>query len=360
MPLTIKLRLKDKHCAELYKQAQAVNIVWNYCNEAQKHQLRWYKFYTKYDLQTLTKGSSKELGISAQTIQQVCWEYVRRRKQFKKPYLKFRGRKKLGWIPFNQQSISFDGEVFKFAGKLYQPMHLRDLLTSEVKILSGSFNQDSKGHWYINCPIEVETSIYTSNSKVGIDLGLNDMATLSDGNKIRAPRFYRRAQLRLGNVQRANKKKQVRNLHAKVKNQRKDFLHKESTKITKEHGLIFVGNVSSSKLAKTKFAKSVLDASWFGFKQMLSYKSLRNGGSLLEVSEAYTSQTCSHCGIIPQGRPKGIAGLGIRVFTCSCGASFDRDVNAARNILRIGLDTLVAGALSGNRGYESPCFNCGE
>src|SRR5258706_8318996 len=252
--------------------------------------LRWNRFLSQYDLQDLTKGSGKELGIYSQTIQNVCKEYVRRRKQFKKPYLRFRNRKKLGWIPFNQQSVSFDGKTFKFAGKLYQPMHLRDLLTSEVKILSGSFNQDAKGYWHINCPIEVDVSASTRNSRVGIDLGLNDLATLSTGYKVRAPKFYRKTQIKLGSAQRANKIKQVRNLHAKIKNQRNDFLHKETTKITKEHGLIIVGDVSSKKLAKTKFAKSVYDSAWFGFKEMLRYKSLRNGGGFFEVLENHRSQ----------------------------------------------------------------------
>ncbi len=221
---------------------------------------------------------------------------------------------------------------------------MRDLLNANTKIGCGSFNQDSRGRWYINCPVEIESACYASNSRVGIDLGLNDLAVLSTGKNIKTPRHYRKNETRLAIAQRANKKKQVRNLHAKIKNQRKDFLHKESTKITNDHGLIFVGNVSPRKLARTKFAKSVYDASWFGFKQMLRYKALMHGGALLEVSEAYTSQTCSYCGIIPQRRPKGISGLGIRVFNCSCGASLDRDVNAARNILRIGTDTLVGGA----------------
>jgi IS605 OrfB family transposase len=224
-------------------------------------------------------------------------------------------------------------------------MHLRNLLNVNTKIRCGSFNQDSKGHWYINCPINVKPTYCAINSKVGIDLGLIDLAVLSTGNRIRAPRFYRRNKTRLALAQKARKKKQVRNLHNKIKNQRKDFLHKESTKITKEHGLIFVGDVSSKKLAKTRMAKSVYDASWFGFKRMLTYKALMHGGSAIEVSEAYTSQTCSCCGIRPSGRPKGIAGLGIRVFSCSCGYSDNRDTNAARNILRIGTDTLVGGAL---------------
>lgn len=92
-------------------------------------------------------------------------------------------------------------------------------------------------------------------------------------------------------------------------------------------------------------AKSVLDAGWSDFKRMLSYKSIRNGGSTLEVSESLTTQVCSECGCLPPSRPKGIADLSKRVWACDdCGTEHDRDVNAARNILRIGLDALVEGA----------------
>jgi IS605 OrfB family transposase len=182
-------------------------------------------------------------------------------------------------------------------------------------------------------------------TRVGIDLGLRELATFSTGDKIVIPQFYRKSEQRLATAQRARKTpKRVRAIHAKIANRRKDFLHKTSTKLAQEYGLIVIGDVSPSKLAKTRMAKSVLDAGWADLKRMLSYKSIRNGGSTLEVSEAYTTQVCSCCGALPDGRPKGIADLGIREWTCSdCGAVHNRDVNAARNILRIGLDTLVGG-----------------
>lgn len=85
---------------------------------------------------------------------------------------------------------------------------------------------------------------------------------------------------------------------------------------------------------------------WASFKRMLSYKALMHGGKMIEVSERYSSQICSACGEKPPSRPQGIADLGKRVWTCdNCGAVHDRDVNAARNILRVGLDTLRLGAL---------------
>ena len=165
---------------------------------------------------------------------------------------------------------------------------------------------------------------------------------MSTGARIKAPQLFRKSEAVLATAQRAKKTKRAKAIHAKIRNRRKDFLHKESARLTKEYGLIVIGDVSPSKLAKTRMAKSVLDAGWADFKRMLSYKSIRNGGSTLEVSEAYSSQTCSDCGVI--GGPKGIAGLGIREWTCDCGTVHDRDVNAARNILRLGLETLVAGA----------------
>jgi transposase len=109
-------------------------------------------------------------------------------------------------------------------------------------------------------------------------------------------------------------------------------------------------------------AKGVLDAGWSGFRNMLSWKSrLRGGGMLLEVSEHLTTQTCSECGCLPPSRPRGIAGLRIREWTCDdCGAVHDRDINAARNILRVGLHTLVEGAYVRKQEPRSPCLQAVE
>lgn len=117
----------------------------------------------------------------------------------------------------------------------------------------------------------------------------------------------------------------------------RDHLHKLSTYIARSHRAIFVGNVSSSQLARTRLSKSVLDASWSAFRNQLRYKASRHGGVYLEVDERFTTQTCSSCGALPPERPRGIAGLGIRVWECSaCGEIHDRDVNAAQNILKLG------------------------
>ena len=101
---------------------------------------------------------------------------------------------------------------------------------------------------------------------------------------------------------------------------------------------IAVGNVSASKLAKTRMAKSVYDASWSSFRDKLRYKAIAHGATFEEVNESGSTQSCSACGSKDSTtRPKGIAGLRIREWTCSrCGVVHDRDTNAALNILRCG------------------------
>jgi IS605 OrfB family transposase len=219
-------------------------------------------------------------------------------------------------------------------------------LPAGCKIHDGScFSEDAEGHWYLNLVIEIPELLINFKStqpagSVGIDLGLKDFAVLSTGEVIEAPKFYRKLESKLGINQHANKKKQVRKLHAKIKNARKDFHHKLSTRLVKEFEAIAVGNVKASSLARTKMAKSVLDAGWSSFRTMLCYKAIRHGVYYEEVKENFTTQTCSSCG--NKTGPKGLSGLGVRFWKCSqCTAIHNRDCNAAKNIqARLGHQTL--------------------
>lgn len=342
--LTYKLRLRDKHSAELNRQARAVNFVWNYCNETQQKAVQnGRKWLTAFDLMYLTAGSSKLLDIHAHTIQQVCLRYDRSRRAKVRPWLRWRSRRSLGWVPFSTGHVTFDGDCFKFRGKRYETMHLRDL-PDGVTIGAGSFNADSKGRWYLNIPVKVEVSTSAPIARVGLDLGLKALVTLSDGRKVEAPQFYRQSEAVLAIAQRRKKTARIRAIHRKIANRRKDFTHKLSCALSKEYGLIIVGDVSPSQLARTSMAKSILDAGWADLKRCLSYKAHLRGGCTIEVSENFTTQTCSECGALPASRPRGIAGLSKRVWQCDCGAVHDRDVNAARNILRVGQHTLSEGA----------------
>jgi len=140
---------------------------------------------------------------------------------------------------------------------------------SGYQFRAGSFAEDARGRWYFNIVVEAQIKQTTGSGQVGIDLGLKDTATCSHGEKLERGNFYRNSEQQLAKAQRARKKKRVKNIHAKIKNQRKDAIHKFTTKLVNENELIVVGNVSSSGLAKTKLAKSVLDAGWTMLKRNL-------------------------------------------------------------------------------------------
>lgn len=345
---TWRVRIKDKHARVLDAMACEVNLVWNFVNDlSSTHTRRIGKFFSAYDMAKYTAGASREgLRIHSQTVQGGTKEYVTRRKQFKKCKLRWRisrgNRKSLGWIPFKAGATTYKNGQLHYAGQFFGVWDSYGL--ADYKLRSGSFSQDARGRWYANLCVEIAVEPSVGTADIGIDLRLKDFAGMSDGSKVEAQRLYRGAEAKLATAQRANKARQVKTLHAKIANRRKDFLHKLSTRLVKDNGAIFVGNVNAKNLAKTRMAKSVLDAGWSSFRAMLQYKCDNAGVLFEEINEAFSTQTCSSCGSLPDSRPRGIAGLGIREWSCSdCGAHHDRDVNAARNILRRGRATLAAG-----------------
>jgi putative transposase len=318
----------------LDSQSRSVNFVWNYCNETQRTAVsRGNRWLTGFDLNKLTVGCSKDLALHSGTINAVCEQYAQSRQQHKKPWLRWRSKKSLGWIPLKGRDLSVEGKDFYFHGTQFRVWNSRPIPV-EAKIKDGcSFAQDARGRWYLNVALELpNVSARETAEGVGIDLGLKTLATLSDGSKIENPQSFRQLEAKLGTAQRAHKRSRHAAIHAKIKNVRADWLHKESTKIVKQFDYIAVGNVNASGLAKTKMAKSIYDAGWSDFRRMLAYKAIAHGASYEEVNESFTTQVCSSCGCVTG--PKGVADLGIRQWVCGdCGAVHDRDVNSAINIL---------------------------
>ena len=379
---TFRFRVKDATSGKhLTRMARGVNTVWNHCNGAQTHALEHNATWpTSRQLQDLTKGSGALLGISSQTVQAVCQEYAARRKQAGKAKLRWRGKGSLGWVPFKDQTFELDGTVAIYAGHRFHLWKHRDL---EGRIKWGSFAEDARGRWYCNivCEIEPPKERHPSCVAVGGDLGLKTWLTLSTGKKIEHPRAYRTLEAELAAAQRANKKRRVRAIHARIANVRRDFLHKETTKIADEFGAIFIGNVSASRTRSARSGiithrrslvpdrppgvrdmavngKSASDASWGLSHSLLRYKAIARGGVYGDVSEYLSTQACSECHTL--GGPQGAEGLVIREWTCGqCGSVHDRDVNAARNILRAGLRTLAEGAPAEGR-VGSPALQGGE
>ena len=347
MILTYKYQLKGKRCfRQLRRFAYVANQVWNYCVQTQRkiQQNRRDglspKWPSHFDLAMLAAGTSKDLHVHAQSIQSICDQFVKSR-NLHKQCPKFRrsggSKRSLGWIPFQQQSrkitassVTYLGNTYRFFGAKRRP------LPEAAK--GGCFVEDARGRWWVCFQVEVADLPLAPNQAVGIDLGLKTLMTLSTGEKIEGPRAYRTLEDKLATAQRAGNKKRVKAIHAKIANIRKDHMHKVTTKLAQTYRQIFAGDVSSCQLAKTKMAKSVLDAGWSADRNALRYKASRHGGTFRLVDEDLTSQICSSTGILPPERPRGIADLGVREWDCSaCGEIHDRDVNAARNILRLGL-----------------------
>ena len=164
--------------------------------------------------------------------------------------------------------------------------------------------------------------------KVGIDLGLKDIAVTSDGERCEKGRFYRGIEQKIAQAQRRGHRRQAKRLHRRAANRRRDALHKFSRQIVNQYQKIVVGDVSP-RLVKTRMAKSVLDSGWGMLKTMLQYKGQQAGRSVQIVSERNTSRTCSSCGSLTG--PHGVNGLRVRRWTCDhCGEWHDRDINAAK------------------------------
>ena len=365
---TLKFRIYDRHKDQLVKIASAVNFVWNYVNDLGCRWLdRHHKFMSAYDCHEYTKGAGDELGLHSQTLQVIAETHSKSRKQFKKRKLKWRSNnpksrcKSLGWIPFKKSAIKHvrtyqvgkgrnarHKTVLQFScGKGNPPLLITvfdqyDL--SLYKINTCELVQDSRGRWYACITVKDFPKSKCGTGSVGLDLGCKTAVTCSNGNKLETKFTHKYAE-KLAKAQRANKKNLVRSIHAKIKNSRLDAIHKFTTNLVKHNAFIALGKLNSSNFTSTNLAKSVYDASWFELKRQLEYKCEYAGCLLEEVDEKYTTQTCSHCLNISSNSPKGRAGLGIREWTCShCGTTHDRDVNGAKNILRLGCQTLVAGS----------------
>lgn len=341
---TLHIRVKDKHSKALKALAFSVNQVWNYCNElGYKHLQRQGEFFSAYDLNAYTSGAAKELGLHSQTVQAVQEQYVQSRRQFKKAKLQWRvsnpksAKYSLGWIPLKSSAITYKAGQLHISG--LGPLSLWDsfgLANYQEYFKTASLCEDSRGRWFVNIVVELPTGVHTVSDKViGIDLGSKTAATCSNGIILEA-KFYQTLEEKLAVAQRANKRDRVKAICQKMKNQRKDAIHKFTTALVREYGAVFVGNLSSAWQAASGNGKSALDSGWGIIKTQVLYKCEHAGSWGEVISESYTTQTCSACGKLTG--PKGVEELHIRKWQCpDCGASHDRDVNAAINIAANGL-----------------------
>jgi len=334
---TLKFRVKREAYPWLNAAAIEVNQVWNFCNETASSVLgNLGKWLSGFDLCYRTAGTTEYMErIGADTVQCVCTAYAAKRLAVRKQKLRWRvsrgARRSLGWLPFKAASLKRKGDALRFAGKTFRVFERERL--DGVKWKQGCFAQDAVGDWWLCLPVEVAIEQNVApHEAVGIDLGLKTIATTSDGDVLEAGRWTHGIADKLAMAQRRGHRRQAKRLHRKAARRRADALHKFSRNIVDGYQKIVVGDASSTALARTRMAKSVLDSGWGMLKAQLAYKGQQAGRSVSVVSERYTSAACSSCGSL--SGPRGVNELVVRAWICrDCGESHDRDVNAARNIL---------------------------
>jgi putative transposase len=171
-----------------------------------------------------------------------------------------------------------------------------------------------------------------SDRAVGIDVGLSHFATLSTGEQIANPRFFRTDEQALAKAQRREKRKVARRIHERIANRRRNFAHQLSRALVSMFGIIAFEDLNIKGMVRNHhLAKSISDAAWNQLVQFTNYKAANAGRTCVRVYPRNTSKLCSACGTFVE------KDLSVRVHHCSCGLSLDRDVNAAINILARGL-----------------------
>lgn len=227
------------------------------------------------------------------------------------------------------------------------------------------------GQWYISFQVEIETAEpnHTSTSMVGLDAGVAKLATLSDGTVFEPVNSFKKNQKKLARLQRQlsrkvkfsnnwqKQKRKIQRLHSRIANIRRDYLHKVTTTISKNHAMIVIEDLKVSNMsksaagtvsqpgrnvrAKSGLNRSILDQGWYEMRRQLEYKQLWRGGQVLAVPPAYTSQRCACCGHTAKENR-----LSQSQFRCQvCGYTANADVNGARNILAAGHAVLACGGM---------------
>lgn len=227
--------------------------------------------------------------------------------------------------------------------------------TFEGRILNATVSRSASGKYFVSLCVELDKESLpqpNSGGKIGLDVGLSQFLTDSNGNTVDNPRVLKRLirklvreQRRLSrkmprSVNRSKARIRVARVHERIANIRKDFLHKLSTRLTDENQVIAVESLSVKNMMRNhRLAQAIADVSWSKFFRMLEYKADLRGGKVLKVDPFYpSSQICSHCGY----QNTELKDLKIREWTCpECGSHHDRDTNAAKNILRKALENVA-------------------
>ena len=306
-------------------------------------------YHSRDDLFNLFAGHSKKTDLHSRTIQGTI---ERAHNSWDRCFKKTSGEPKLKGIHNKLRSIPFPDplERKKITSKTIQIPIFGKLRYIKQEIPEGKIKQLSvikrAQGWYLILVIDSNHTfpIKDTDKKVGIDTGFENLATLSDGTKIKNQRNYLKSQERLGEAQRGKNKKLVSRIHERIKNQRKDYNHKVSRKIIENYKEIYITNDNLKGQAR-KFGKSIGDAGISQLREFIIYKGENHGRKVELVESKNSTVTCNVCRSLKG--PTGLSGLKERSWECSvCGTLHDRDINSAMYTLKLGLGLNLAPDLS--------------
>lgn len=348
-----RLYPSTKQKAKLINFLKVCKIIYN---DLLENSIQTYKeskkTLRKFDYNKLIKG---KYSLHSQVAQNVSdrvhksfanfFRRVKDKSCKQKGFPRFKSR--VNSITFPQSGFKVLSDKILHLSKIGNiPIILHRIPKGKIKTLT--IKQNKVGQWFaiFSCELPDVVVKHPSIEKVGIDVGLENFATLSNGEVISNPRHILKAEKRLKFLQRrlsrkikgsANRRKarfKLAKQHIKVSNQRKDFLHKLSRTITQRFSIINVEKLNITSMLKNHWlAKSINDASWDTFIKNLEYKAVTSGSKLVKINPRNTSKTCSRCETITE------MPLGKREFLCpKCGFACHRDLNASINILKVGTD----------------------
>lgn len=317
------------------------------------------------ETQWFNDSPSQPLQQSLKDLERAYKNFFRKRAAF--PRFKKRGQNDAFRYP---QGVKLDQENSRIFLPKLGWMRYRNSrqVTGVVKNVTVS---QSCGKWYISIQTEseVSTPVHPSASMVGLDAGVAKLATLSDGTVFEPVNSFQKNQKTLARLQRQlsrkvkfsnnwqKQKRKIQRLHSCIANIRRDYLHKVTTAVSKNHAMIVIEDLKVSNMsksaagtvsqpgrnvrAKSGLNRSILDQGWYEMRRQLEYKQLWRGGQVLAVPPAYTSQRCACCGHTAKENR-----LSQSKFRCQvCGYTANADVNGARNILAAGHAVLACGEM---------------
>jgi putative transposase len=362
----LKYRIYPTHKQETLLDVQLEEMRWlyNHCLAERKNSYEQTgKSPGLYDQQktfpALKASRPSLLNCNAQALQNVAVRvdlafqaYFRRVKAGEKPgYPRFKSFGRYDSITFPQAEDSCKVKNDKLKVSKIGNVNIKLHRTIIGKVKTATLTRSSTGKWYVCFSVEVEPKrLPKLDNSVGIDVGLKTFASMSNGEEIANPRFFRKeekelakaqrklAKVEKGTPERKARRKVVARVHERIGWKRDNFSHQQSRKIVNANGFIAVEDLNVNRMVHNHcLSKSIHDAAWSGFFSMLRSKAAEAGYNFIAVNPAYTSQTCSSCG----HRLLDKLTLSKRVFNCpDCSLQLDRDLNASLNILAVGLHSL--------------------